>query len=220
MQDYTDKQDSYFADVRREIEPLLPAHAARVLEIGCGAGATLAWLKSRGACESTTGVEMFESAAAVARTRVDRVIVANAEQWINEPGDIGAFDLVLCLDVLEHMVDPWAFVAQLERLIAPGGHLVCSIPNVRYYKVLRDLVFKGQWRYREDGILDRTHLRFFTRESALQLASTPRLKLLDWRAHMRSRKLGTRVINALTLGLLRDLLAMQYLTVAQKTQAH
>lgn len=217
MQDYTDKQDRYFADVRREIEPLLPAHAARVLEIGCGAGATLAWLKSRGGCDSTTGVEMFESAAALARTRVDRVIVANAEQWIAEPGDVGPFDLVLCLDVLEHMVDPWAFVAQLERLIAPGGHLVCSIPNVRYYKVLRDLVFKGQWRYREDGILDRTHLRFFTREGALQLASTPSLKLLDWRAHMRSRKLGTRVINALTLGLLRDLLAMQYLTVAQKT---
>jgi 2-polyprenyl-3-methyl-5-hydroxy-6-metoxy-1,4-benzoquinol methylase len=217
MQDYGDKKDSYFAGVRREIEPLLPAHAARVLEIGCGAGATLAWLKSRGTFASTTGVEMFESAAAVARTRVDRVIVANAEQWITEPGDVGPFDLVLCLDVLEHMVDPWAFVAQLERLIAPGGHLICSIPNVRYYKVVRDLLFKGQWRYREDGILDRTHLRFFTREGALQLASTPNLKLLDWRVHIRSHKLGTRMINALTLGLLRDLLALQYLTVAKKT---
>jgi 2-polyprenyl-3-methyl-5-hydroxy-6-metoxy-1,4-benzoquinol methylase len=216
MQDYENKKDSYFAGVRREIEPLLPAHAARVLEIGCGAGATLAWLKSRGTFASTTGVEMFESAAAVARTRVDRVIVANAEQWITEPGDIGPFDLVLCLDVLEHMVDPWAFVAQLERLIAPGGHLVCSIPNVRYYKVVRDLLFKGQWRYRHDGILDRTHLRFFTRETALELASTPTLQVTNWRHYWQSRSIGTRLADKLTLGLTRDFLAVQYLTVSRR----
>lgn len=217
MQSYASKQDSYFANARREIEPLLPSSAPRVLEIGCGAGATLAWLKERGTCQSTTGVELFEAAAAEARTRVDHVIVANAEQWIARAGDMPAFDLVLCLDVLEHMVEPWAFVSQLEQLIAPGGSLVCSIPNVRYYKVVRDLVFKGQWRYRHDGILDRTHLRFFTREGALALASTPTLQVTDWRPYWKSRSVGTRLADKLTLGLMRDFLAMQYLTVSRTT---
>ena len=84
MQDYATKPDAYFANARKEIEPLLPAHAVRVLEVGCGTGSTLRWLKETGRCDEVVGMELFESAAVVARQYVDHVIVGDAELLIRE----------------------------------------------------------------------------------------------------------------------------------------
>ena len=129
MQDYTTKPEAYFANPRKDIQPLLPEHASRVLEVGCGTGATLRWLKESGCCQTTVGMELFESAAALARPHVDEVVVGNAEQLVETAFAPESFDLVLCLDVLEHMVEPWAFVAKVDRLLKPGGVLISSIPN-------------------------------------------------------------------------------------------
>jgi 2-polyprenyl-3-methyl-5-hydroxy-6-metoxy-1,4-benzoquinol methylase len=215
MQDYEAKPALYFDNVRSEISPLLPAVAERVLDVGCGAGATLHWLKQAGRCRVGVGLEMMESAAAIARTRVDQVIVGDANLLVDSALDAQSFDVVLCLDVLEHLVDPWAFVAKLPRLLKPGGLVIASLPNVRHLRVVLPLLLAGRWRYESSGILDRTHLRFFTRETALELLSGGGLKVQRWRRRLPPWHSKAGLLNMATLGLARDLVTMNYLVAAR-----
>jgi 2-polyprenyl-3-methyl-5-hydroxy-6-metoxy-1,4-benzoquinol methylase len=165
---YETKNDQYFAFVRKDIAPLLPASCGSVLELGCGGGATLAWLKSSGRASHTTGMELCAEPASRARTCVDRVIDGDLDETIGALVP-GSFDLVLCLDVLEHLVDPWATVKQLHGLVRPGGSIIVSLPNVGHHSVVLPLLTSGRWRYEDAGIMDRTHLRFFTRKGAREL---------------------------------------------------
>ena len=201
----------YFGNVRTQIEPLLAARAERVLEIGCSSGETLRWLKDTGRAGRAWGIELFEPAAQAARAHAQEVLVGNAESLIDSAFGAEQFDLILCLDVLEHMVDPWRFVDTLQHRLAPGGRLVISVPNIRCIKVLLPLALLGRFRYQEHGILDRTHLRFFTRESALAIAAPSRLKVERWLRYMPPNLSKLGLANLLTLGLARDLIATQYL---------
>ena len=213
---YQAKSAAYFGNVRHDIEALLPAHAAHVLDVGCGSGATLAWLKAAGRAGTTVGIELAPAAAAQAQGRVDRLHVGDAELLVDHELPAASFDLVLCLDVLEHLVDPWRLVAALPRVMKPGALLVASVPNVRHLQVVLPLLLRGRWAYADDGLLDRTHLRFFTRESALQLLSPPGLKVQRWQRRVHPWPSRTGWLNLLTLGLLRDLLAMNYLIAARR----
>lgn len=165
----------YFSHVRREIAPLLPDHMQRVLEVGCGEGATLAWLKQQNRAQQVVGVEYSEAAAAVARQHLDQVWQGDVEKLPLET--LGQFDVVLCLDVLEHLVDPWQTLQRLRGLLRPGGCIIVSVPNVQHYSVVLPLLLHGRWPYQAAGILDRTHLRFFTRSSAEQLLQSAGLTL-------------------------------------------
>ena len=114
-------------------------------------------------------------------------------------------------------MDPWKTVAKLDSMLAPGGVIVASIPNVRYYHVSLRLVLRGSWNLSDSGILDRTHLRFFTRKTAISLMACSGLtiKSVSARYHPR-RGRSSRIFNALTLGLFKELLDFQYFIVAQK----
>jgi 2-polyprenyl-3-methyl-5-hydroxy-6-metoxy-1,4-benzoquinol methylase len=149
---------SYFSNVRPEVAALLPPRATNVLEIGCGEGRFSAQVKSR---KTYWGVEPSAAAAEKARGVLDRVVVGTYEQAEPELPD-AHFDLVICNDVIEHMVDHDAFLDAIQRKMAPGGSIVGSVPNVRYLPHLAKLLFGREWRYEDEGILDRTHLRFFT----------------------------------------------------------
>ena len=71
------------------------------------------------------------------------------------------FDLIMCLDVLEHLVDPWKTLSRLADHLKPGGTVIASIPNVRHARNLLSLLFMGKWEYKEQRLLDKTHLRVF-----------------------------------------------------------
>jgi 2-polyprenyl-3-methyl-5-hydroxy-6-metoxy-1,4-benzoquinol methylase len=157
----------YYGFVRQEIAPMLPKQAPRVLEVGCGQGATLAWLKATGRCQEAIGLEYNHEASEIARTHLDHVIEADAEQF--DLPTLGQFDLILCLDVLEHLRDPWQMLRKLKQQLHPQGHIIISVPNIRHHSILLPLLFRGQWQYQAAGILDRTHLRFFTQETAQDL---------------------------------------------------
>jgi 2-polyprenyl-3-methyl-5-hydroxy-6-metoxy-1,4-benzoquinol methylase len=207
---YDDKQPWYFNFVRRDIAPLLPAHAERVLEVGCGAGATLQWLRDSGQAGRTTGIELAADAAAVARGRVDHLLEGPLEQHLPALPP-ASFDLVLCLDVLEHLVDPWDAARRLQALVRPGGTVIVSLPNVRNHRVVMPLLLHGRFDYRDAGIMDRTHLRFFSRESAGQLLEQAGLRITG-EATTGNRR-GDRDFwkDRLTLGLLRPLFVVQHL---------
>ena len=165
---YENKDDAYFAFVRTDIAPLLPDSCGDVIELGCGGGSTLAWLKSSGMARHTTGMELCAEPAAAARQRVDRVIEGDLDVALQVlQGE--SYDMVLCLDVLEHLVDPWNTVQRMYELLRPGGSILISVPNIRHYSVLLPLLWHGTWRYEETGIMDRSHLRFFSRDSAREM---------------------------------------------------
>lgn len=159
--------DTYFEQTRLEIRDLIPDRIGIVMELGCGAGNTLEWLKKEFRATRTIGVEINDQIASQARERVDAVYCLDITRDLSELNQYeGKVDLLLLLDVLEHLPFPWETLIELKRLLSPGAVVVASIPNVRSIKVLLPLIFLGRWDYAGAGILDRTHLRFFTRKTA------------------------------------------------------
>jgi 2-polyprenyl-3-methyl-5-hydroxy-6-metoxy-1,4-benzoquinol methylase len=170
----------YFGTARREILPFLPARLGRMLDLGCGSGATVALVRQARAVEWAGGVELDPESARAASAVCDRVWGGDAS---GEPFDreiaATSLDLVLCLDVLEHLVDPWAMIGRLSPLLAPRGRLIISVPNIRNWKFLWRLATRGDFQYRDAGLLDRTHLRFFVRSTAIELATAGGLRLVS-----------------------------------------
>ncbi len=145
----------------------LTGEGKRVLELGCASGYFTRHLLERGC--TVVGVEIDAAAAEQARKVTQRVLIGDLETM-----DLGAelgpatFDAIVAGDVLEHLRDPGAVLERLRPLLAPGGAIVASVPNVTHATV-RLALLMGQWRYRSLGLLDRTHLRFFTRWSVLEM---------------------------------------------------
>lgn len=202
---------SYHTATRREVATMLPPFAEKVLEIGCGTGGTLSFLKDSGRCSWIGGVELASAAHALASERLDRTWCGNIETLdLGLPA--GDLDAVLCLDVLEHLADPWAVTARLVSLLKPGGVLIASIPNVRYYKVSFGLLFDGRWDYQDNGVLDRTHLRFFVRDTAAELLTQSGLRVERIQPLLALKKWKLKwLLNAVSGGRLTDLYAIQYL---------
>lgn len=198
---------SYFQNVRRDIEPLLGAAPARILEIGCGAGSTLAWLKQRWPAAETFGVEGYAPLEAQLKTRLDHVLIHDLEQPLP---DLGRFDLILALDVLEHLRDPWSVLKTIvAENLAPGGQVIVSVPNVAHYTVVWPLLTKARFRYENDGLLDRTHLRFFDREAALGLMRGAGLNVSDG-VFTGYGGIRQKLAAKLSLGLLSKYVTMQF----------
>lgn len=157
---------SYYGYARPEVCALVPEHTRRVLDFGCAGGALGKTLKAERPGIEVRGVEPVPDVAARARSVLDDVHVGQAEDAL--PADWPRPDCVIFADVLEHLVDPWAAVRRARALLEPGGALVVSIPNVLHHSVVADLV-RGRFDYRDAGVLDRTHLRFFTAATAREL---------------------------------------------------
>jgi 2-polyprenyl-3-methyl-5-hydroxy-6-metoxy-1,4-benzoquinol methylase len=159
--------ESYYGQYRQEMIPFIPPSTRRLLDIGCGDGRFGETVKKAlPECE-TWGVEAVPAAAEKARAVNDHVICGSIYDQIDLPA--GHFDVVTMNDVLEHLPESESVLAAIRKLLKPDGKLVLSLPNVRYYLNLRDLLFKKDWQYQDFGILDRTHLRFFTQKSAANL---------------------------------------------------
>lgn len=163
-----------------------------MLNVGCGAGNDGHLLRRLGGRE-IHGIEPFERAAELARHNYDCVFVGPVEAWA---WDGKPYGLIILADVLEHLVDPYAVLVDTRSWLSDDGHVLISIPNVRHLSVLWDLVVHGEWRYREHGILDETHVRFFTSASfqrALSEADFELVALQRWGSHPLTRAAGTLV---------------------------
>lgn len=200
----------YFNAVRTDLMPLLPDRVSSVLEIGCGSGNTLVWLKDLKSCRWIGGVELFSHAAQEARMKVDALFEGDIEH-LELPIAPSSLDLILCLDVLEHLVDPWSVVHRLAGLMKPGAALIASIPNVRNRKVLLPLLTRNRWDYREEGILDKTHLRFFTRETARELIESSDLRVDAIAETGLGRSRRSALFNSLLPAGVRSFFVRQYL---------
>lgn len=199
---------TYFANVRREIEPLLGSAPKRILEIGCGAGGTLAWLKQRWPYAETVGVEGYAPLEPVLRRNADQVLIHDLDQPLP---NLGRFDLIVALDVLEHLRDPWGVLKTIvDQTLSPDGAVIVSVPNVAHYTVVVPLMLKGRFQYEERGLLDRTHLRFFDERAAIDLMQGAGLTVTAGIA-TGFAGLRQRWSYRLSFGLLRRYITMQFL---------
>lgn len=139
---------------------------AALLDIGCGEGRFAEVVKRRYPDVKVVGIEPDGAAAKTAESRLDLVINSTLDRASEKLHELRyTFDTIVMNDVLEHIEDTAGALQIVGRLLKPDGSLILSIPNVRYYLNVRDLALRGEWEYKDFGILDRTHLRFFTRSS-------------------------------------------------------
>lgn len=151
------------------VAEFIPAATRSLLDVGCGYGELGGFLKEGAPERFVCGIDIDPNRAAVARERLDLVVLADLDAMPGFPQRPGGFDCVAFADVLEHLKRPEAALRAAAEVLAPGGCVVISVPNARHWHLLAPLVVEGEWRYVDAGILDRTHLRFFTLRSLERL---------------------------------------------------
>jgi 2-polyprenyl-3-methyl-5-hydroxy-6-metoxy-1,4-benzoquinol methylase len=202
---------NYYHLVRREIAPLLPQSSTRILEVGAGAGGTLSWLKTLYPRARTTAVEINPALRDELERHADVVIIGPIDDNTSRLQD---YDLILLLDVLEHLPNPSATLKTLSKMLSPGGHAIVSVPNVAHLSVSLPLLLRRQFRYQDAGILDRTHLQFFVEDTAVELLNQANLIVT---AAMISGTQGpkAKLLDHLSFGMCRHYLAKQYIMQGQ-----
>lgn len=197
----------YFQHVRQEIAPLLPKTARSILDVGAGVGGTASWLRSRYPGSHATALEGNAALRDQLAANVDRACIVDLN---GDLPDVGSPDLILFLDVLEHLIRPEEVLRRLTATMADGGTVIVSVPNVAHLSVSVPLLFGARFEYRDAGIMDRTHLHFFLRNSAVALMNGAGLVV---RHGIRYGFQGprARALERLTAGLARDHLTKQYI---------
>ncbi len=149
----------YYGEVRSDILPFVPSGTREVLEVGCGRGVTGRLLQERLGCR-VTGVELNPVVAQEAARHLHRVLQGDVQTLDLD----GRYDVVIALELVEHLVDSERFLARVRELLAPGGRAIFSIPNVGHWSIVEDLL-AARWDYLPIGLLCYTHYRFFTHRS-------------------------------------------------------
>ncbi len=168
-----------------EVHGLAPTHKRivdmvganrKVLDLGCATG-YLAEAFAANECR-VTGIELDNEAAEKASRFCTNVITGDAgdPEVLSLAGD--GFDYIVCADILEHLVDPWTVLNTFHGMLANDGEVIVSVPNIAYWQ-MRYKLLTGRFDYTETGLLDRTHLRFFTVRTFIQTAETCGYDLIE-----------------------------------------
>jgi len=223
----------YHDNARVEIASFIAEAPTLVLDVGCGGGATGKLLKQKFPGTRVVGIESNPSAAAQARAFLDDVIGESIETApVLERLQGARIDLVLLLDILEHVYDPWRSLVHVRSWITPETRVLASVPNVRNLVTLDDLA-AGRWEYEANGVLDITHLRFFTKASLRDLFeetgyvvvdTTPLFRPETVDRYVVARRPGRLTTKNLSISFsdredLEDLYAVQYLIDARPSHA-
>jgi len=178
-------ENSSYLGVRDDMLALVPQGVTgRALDVGCAAGATGAALKAQCVGLRVTGIERDPKLANQAAVQLDDVLTGDAMELLAELEHARSrFDLVLCGDVLEHLADPWTTLRHL-RALCPTGYVVVSLPNIAHVSTIVSLL-GARWPYRDRGIHDRTHLRFFARKNLPELYASAGFVEVRRRTHHR-----------------------------------
>lgn len=155
----------YYKNQRKEVYEMVPPFPQRVLEIGCAEGG---FKENFSSDIEYWGVEPVNEVAEHARRKNIHVLCGTYEDVCNQIPD-AYFDVVVCNDVIEHMFAPETFMLSVKNKLTANGVLIGSIPNVRFWGNLINLLIKRDWKYEDSGVLDKTHLRFFTDKSFRRL---------------------------------------------------
>ncbi|MDP6388159.1 MAG: glycosyltransferase, partial [Candidatus Pacebacteria bacterium] len=220
-----EKPEGYFQNVREDIIGMIPSGINKVLDVGCASGNTGKKIKELGV-PFVVGIEKNEEAGKEAEKHLDAVHIGDIETIsISYPEK--CFDCILCADVLEHLVDPAQALKKLKKYLHDDGVIIASIPNVQYYGVMLNLA-EGNWTYEKEGILDKTHLRFFTLKEIKKLFEQTGFKISEtevaldpqYKNYSKQKsgqlKFGRVLLQDLTEEELRNFFVYQYKIIAKK----
>ncbi len=180
---------------------------AKILDIGCGTGSLGKYLIDRYE-SNVTGLDIVQDNYQESSKVLNRAIIGDMETMdIKELG--GDFDYIIFSDSLEHMIDSNKVIEIVKTLLTSDGTLLISMPNVRNFRVTFPLLLSDSWEYKDEGLLDWTHMRFFTYSSILDLLDLHDFKIFRVKVDLPiSSKVG--IINLLTFGLLKKHLTSHY----------
>lgn len=208
------KSQKYYDLPRTEVVNMLPFMQGKYLEIGCGTGATLEYVKSRGATY-VAGIDINKEAIEIAsKKRLDFVLVADVESD-KLPFKEKEFDCIIMADLLEHLYNPWDTLKKISGYLRDDGWILLSIPNIKNYQILIRLILHDEWTYSESGPLDNTHIRFFTFKEIKRLLEFAGLKIEKLRLNAPvGRK--SKIFNALFFNRMMSFWVYQYYILAKK----
>lgn len=213
LADFSDKPAWYYTGDRVDMLKYIPKDLKTTLEFGCGTGQFSALLKKEFGAE-TWAVEIDEQSAKTAAQKLDNVINSDAHEAINKLPD-GHFDCIIFFDILEHLVNPYSLLSSIKSKLTNNGVIVTSIPNIRFYRNLVRFVLHGEWEYQDEGLMDKTHLRFFTRKSILKMFDNLDFEIIKFEGIHPTHSRNLKILNFLTLNSFADTKYLHYVTVAR-----
>jgi methionine biosynthesis protein MetW len=204
---------------RNDILPLIPEQVQSVLDIGCSTGKLGQQLKQRKNIQ-VIGIEINPKMAEIAKSILDQVIIADVDKiTFADYFTSDSFDCIIFADILEHLKNPWTVLMDATEYLRNKGLIIASIPNVKHYTTIMSLVLKGYWPYRERGIHDKTHLRFFTLKNIIEMFANCNLKIHSVQRKYRIFERPHPYNNYskfLAFPILKDFFTFQYIVVAKK----
>jgi 2-polyprenyl-3-methyl-5-hydroxy-6-metoxy-1,4-benzoquinol methylase len=215
---YRDKNQIYSSFIRWEIISLIPTGDHKILDVGSGAGCTLRKLKALGKASEIVGIEINQKAAADSSDHLDALFIGDVET-MDLPYSDKYFDYILLADVLEHLINPSDVLHKCKNLLSDDGYVIATIPNIKHYSVLLGLILFDEFRYTDHGVLDKSHLRFFTKKEIKRMFRDEQLEVVDLVAlglqkygdqTLRSSKITSRLYSN------NSFFAYQYLIKAKK----
>jgi 2-polyprenyl-3-methyl-5-hydroxy-6-metoxy-1,4-benzoquinol methylase len=210
---YEGKNDSYYLHGRPEILPFIPAGIQTALDVGCGNGSFGSLLKNHRSC-TVWGIEPNKTAAYEAEKKLDKVINALFSKNMPELTS-QKFDAIFFNDVLEHLIDPAEALANCKNLLNKNGYIIASIPNIRWYPVILSLIRYKDFKYEEAGVMDKTHLRFFTLKSMHRLFESNGYKIIKSAGINKNTNFTFfNILNFLTFSAMEDMKFPQFVIVA------
>jgi 2-polyprenyl-3-methyl-5-hydroxy-6-metoxy-1,4-benzoquinol methylase len=210
--DYDNKPDGYYDNIRHEMIQFLPSDANKILDVGCGNGAFAEALKDITNAE-VWGIEYMEDQAKIALGKLDKVFSGPCENFLDELPD-NYFDAIYFNDVLEHLVDPYMVLNKIKNKLTNNGVVISSVPNVRHHKTFLKTLFHKDWKYLDHGVMDRTHLRFFTGKSIRAMYEDLGYTVLLHKGLNKSKSIKPFLYNIPLLFTHMDIRNLQYATVA------
>lgn len=205
--------DNYYLWSRNEMLEFIPMESKKILDVGCAEGLFGNLLKKKLNAE-VWGVELDKNAAEKAKNNIDKILQGDITKLYSELPE-KFFDCIIFNDVLEHLVDPYCLLSNIKKYLTDDGTVVCSIPNVRHYKVLRNLLFKKQWKYEDSGVLDITHLRFFTKNSIIDMFKSLDYEILTLKGIHKTSSWNFKIWNLITLGNISDAGYLQFACIVR-----
>ncbi len=200
--------NNYYQQNRLEMLDFIPLNSKKILDIGCGEGNFSYILKEKLKAE-VWGIEKNETAFNLARKKLDKVLLGDATLLLDLLDD-NYFDCLVLNDILEHLVDPYNFLEKLKSKLSQNGVIVFSVPNVRYLLNLKNLLINKDWRYENEGVLDKTHLRFFTKKSLINTFNQLNFNIIEIKGINPLNPWKFNIINFLFLGQLSDTKYLQF----------
>jgi 2-polyprenyl-3-methyl-5-hydroxy-6-metoxy-1,4-benzoquinol methylase len=197
--------DSGVLGIKWPVIDLIPAGDHKILDVGCGAGDTLMKLKELGKAGETVGIEINKQVTQNLSDALDKLYVGDVET-IDLPYTEKYFDYILFADVLEHLINPRKVLHDYKSLLRDDGCIIATIPNIKHYSVLIKLVLLDEFRYGDSGILDWTHLRFFTKKEIIKMFQDEGFEVVDLIHLPVSRKQAARNVRNVLLGFSNRLL--------------